>query len=253
MIRSPGRGERQLRITCLQHVSFEGPGNIAHWAATNGHSLETIRLFDGQPLPYTDESDLLVVMGGPMSVHDEAVFDWLAPEKRLIERCLHKDKFVLGVCLGSQMLAESFGGRVYRNRVKEIGWFPIRFRPEAARSGYFAGMPEQMHVLHWHGETYDPPPGCVHLAESAGCLVQAFEHPSALGLQFHLEATHQGLKELIRNCGHEIGTGVYEQSSDQIVAGERLYREAAMSTLFAVMDSIERRIGSGDRYPPTVR
>ena len=146
-----------MLVACLQHVSFEGPGDILRWAATRGHSLKMTHLNEGQALPHTDEFDMLVVMGGPMSVHDEADYAWLAPEKKLIAQCLAKNRFVLGVCLGSQLLADCLGSRVYRNRVREIGWFPIRLRPEASRSPCLAGMPERIDVLHWHGETYDLP------------------------------------------------------------------------------------------------
>ncbi len=230
-----------MLLACLQHVSFEGPGSIARWAAARGHSLKEIHLFEGQALPRTDEFDLLVVMGGPMSIHDEAKYGWLVPEKRLIAQSLNQKKFVLGICLGSQLLADSCGSRVYRNRVREIGWFPIRLRSEVSQSPCFAGVPNRMDVLHWHGETYDLPPGCVHLAESEGCLVQAFEHPFALGLQFHLEATPGGLEELVRNCGHEIGSGPYEQYPEGIVAGEKYHGEAARSALCGILDRIEER------------
>lgn len=231
-----------MRIACLQHVSFEGPGNIATWAATRGHSLRTIQLFQCQPLPRLDNFDLLVVMGGPMSIHDEADHAWLVPEKKLVTQCLEKNRFVMGVCLGSQLLAECLGSRIYRNRVKEIGWFPLRRLAGAGGSAYFAGMPEQMDVLHWHGETYDLPADCIHLADSEGCRVQAFEHPSALGLQFHLEATAEGLKDLIGHCGHEIGAGRYEQTPEKIAAGERLHRETTQAALFGILDGIGQRM-----------
>lgn len=231
-----------MLLACLQHVSFEGPGSIVRWAAARGHLLKEIHLFEGQSLPSTEEFDLLVVMGGPMSIHDEAEYGWLVPEKRLIARSLDQNKFVLGICLGSQLLANSCGSRVYRNRVREIGWFPIRLRPEVSQSPCFAGVPNRMDVLHWHGETYDLPPGCIHLAESEGCLVQAFEHRFALGLQFHLEVTPGGLQELIHRCGHEIGSGPYEQSPEELVAGADRHEDAAQTALFGILDRIEQRI-----------
>jgi GMP synthase (glutamine-hydrolysing) len=237
-------GNKKMLMACLQHVSFEGPGHIARWAASRGHSLRIIRLYEGEALPRADEFDLLVAMGGPMSIHDETDYAWLVPEKRLIAQCLERDKFVLGVCLGSQLLANAFGSRVYRNRVREIGWFPIRWRQEANHSPCLAGITERMNVLHWHGETYDLPPGCVHLAESDGCFIQAFEHSSALGLQFHLELTLEALQDLTRNCGHEIGSGCYEQSPQRIISGESLHGEAARVTLAGILDGIERRIGN---------
>jgi len=229
-----------MRIACLQHVSFEGPGNIERWATGRGHGLRTIRLFEGQSPPRPDDFELLVVMGGPMSVH-EADYPWLIQEKRLIAKCLERNKYILDVCLGSQLLATSLGGPVYRNRVREIGWFPIRWR-EAAASSFFASEPERLHVLHWHGETYDLPSGCDHLAESEGCLVQAFEHPSCLGLQFHLEATPEGLQDMIRHCGSEIGAVPFGQSSERMISDERIYRKAAPKNLFGILDEIEWKL-----------
>jgi GMP synthase (glutamine-hydrolysing) len=231
-----------MRIACTQHVPFEGPGNIAAWAAGRGHDFRIVRLCDGDKLPGIESFDLLVVMGGPMSVHDEGEYEWLRPEKALVAECLKKKKFVLGICLGSQLLAEVLGTTVYRNPVKEIGWFPVRFQPEELGSFCIFGLPGALNVLHWHGETYNLPPGCIHLAKSEGCAVQAFEHPFALGLQFHLEATADGLSELISHCGNEIGNGPYEQPPDTILAGESVHGGPAKAALYAVLDNIERRV-----------
>jgi GMP synthase (glutamine-hydrolysing) len=118
------------------------------------------------------------------------------------------------------LIANALGAAVYRNRNKEIGWFPVRLTPEASRSAYFSHVPEEFHALHWHGETFDLPPGCIHLAASEGCRIQAFEHPSALALQFHLEITEQGLRGLIRECNGEIGSGPFEQREEKLIAGE---------------------------------
>ncbi|HVW07085.1 MAG TPA: type 1 glutamine amidotransferase [Bryobacteraceae bacterium] len=232
-----------MRIACLQHVPFEGPGNIEMWAAERGHPLRIVRLCEGESLPHIDSFDLLVVMGGPMSVHDEAEFPWLRPEKALVAECLKRKKFVLGVCLGSQLLAEVLGTQVYRNRVKEIGWFPIEVH---AQSGSYclSGLPATLDVLHWHGETYNLPPGCIHLAKSEGCAVQAFEHPSAVGLQFHLEATQDGLAALISQCGNEISGGPYEQPAESILSGEKTHASAAKSALYTVLDNVSHRVAS---------
>lgn len=233
-----------MRIACLQHVPFEGPGNIETWAAERGHEFRTIRLHNGERLPDLNSFDLLVVMGGPMSVHDEEEYEWLRPEKALVAQCLKQSKFVLGVCLGSQLLAEVLETPVYRNRVKEIGWFPIQILPEAVGSFSISSLPATLDVLHWHGETYNLPSGCVRLAKSEGCAVQAFEHPCALGLQFHLEATSDGLDALISHCGSEIGSGPYEQAPDAILAGEKTHGSTAKSALYTVLDNISRRVAS---------
>jgi GMP synthase-like glutamine amidotransferase len=96
-----------MQVACLQHAWFEGPGNIARWAATRGHSFSLIHLYKSQPLPCADEIDVLIVMGGPMSVHDDVRYTWLVPEKKLIAQCLTMKKFILGVCLGSQLFGKS--------------------------------------------------------------------------------------------------------------------------------------------------
>lgn len=229
-----------MRIACLQHVAFEGPGAIEHWGRARGHKFAITRLFQEDPLPDRASVDMLVVMGGPMSVHDEAEYPWLSVERRLVESCLGSRKFVLGVCLGSQVLAQCLGAKVYRNAYQEIGWFPIQ--GESADAGsQILKLPEKTQVLHWHGETYDLPAGCRHLASSAGCSIQAFEHPSALGLQFHLETTRPSLQELIRHCADEIGTGPFEQPAEGILAGEREHGDTARSILYATLDNIARR------------
>jgi GMP synthase-like glutamine amidotransferase len=190
-----------MRIRALQHAPHEGPAGIEAWAAARGHVLAVTRLAHGEPLPAVDAFDVLVSMGGPMSANDEATYPWIAEEKRLIRTAIQADRRILGVCLGSQMVASALGKRVYAARGAEIGWFPVRVRPEAARSRAFAGMaPGGIFTpFHWHGETFDLPEGALHLAETDTCPNQAFEiefdggpgrgGALVLALQFHLEAT----------------------------------------------------------------
>ena len=140
-----------MRIHVIQHVAFEGPGAIGEWAQERGHTITVTEQFSGGRLPKLDDFDFLVVMGGPMSANDDARFAWLAREKRLIADALRGQKAILGVCLGAQLVAQALGARVYRSREKEIGWFPVRQAPGAADSRLFAGLPEEMTVLHWHG------------------------------------------------------------------------------------------------------
>ncbi len=207
-----------MRIHYLQHVPFEGPANIAAWVVQRGHVLTGSHLLKGEPLPDLDDFDWLAVMGGFMSVHDEAEFPWLVPEKRLIAQALDRGKRVLGVCLGAQLLADVLGGRVYRAPEKEIGWFPVRRTAESAALLSFRDLPEEFVAFHWHGDTFDLPPGAVRLASSEACLNQAFEFGSALALQFHVESTSESVAALIRNCPDDLGSGRYVQSAEQMVS-----------------------------------
>src|SRR3712207_6761729 len=112
----------KLRIQVFQHVSFEGLGSMESWAASRGHAVACTRFFAGDKPPAPEAYDMLIVMGGPMGVHDEAELPWLKDEKRAMAAALKAGKPMLGVCLGAQLLADVLGARVAKNREREIGW-----------------------------------------------------------------------------------------------------------------------------------
>jgi GMP synthase-like glutamine amidotransferase len=206
-----------MRIAVLQHVPFEGPAAIADWAAARGIAVTVAHLYRDEPLPALADFDMLTVMGGPMSVNDEAEYAWLAPEIALVRDAIGAGKTVLGVCLGAQTIAKSLGAKVYAGKQKEIGWFDVR-RTEAAHP-IFDGLPAAFPALHWHGETFDLPAGAVRLAETDSTPNQAFGVGNrVLGLQFHIEATPVSVAGLLENCADEIGAGPYQQSPDAIRA-----------------------------------
>lgn len=208
-----------MRAHCFQHVPFEGPGSIETWLRAAGHEITTTRLFESPHLPDHDAVDLLVVMGGPMSANDEDAFSWLAAEKRFIRAAAASGKPVLGICLGAQLIASALGARVYRNPVKEIGWFPIRGIASPERTAF--RFPPSIDVFHWHGETFDLPPGAIHLARSDGCAHQAFQFGSAvIGLQFHLETTPASAHEIVAHCRDELTPARYVQSEQEILAAK---------------------------------
>ncbi|HEX4610586.1 MAG TPA: type 1 glutamine amidotransferase [Urbifossiella sp.] len=182
------------------------------WHARSGTSP-----FRDEPLPVPDEFDRLVVMGGPMSVHDEREYPWLTREKALIGQALEGGKSVLGICLGAQLFASVLGTRVYRAREKEIGWFPVRLRPEARRSPASAGWPDSFTPFHWHGETFDLPAGATHLVGTDVCPNQAFEYAGrAVGVQFHLEVAPSGVAELIGGCRADLQGGGFVQPGQEV-------------------------------------
>jgi len=192
-----------MRAHYLQHVSFEGLGSIAPWLESAGYALSSTRFFESPDLPEIEQIDLLVIMGGPMSVNDENMFPWLVQEKRFIRETIETGTPVLGICLGAQLIASAMGAKVFRNPQKEIGWFPVTRVPSSDTSAFL--FPESAMVFHWHGETFDLPSGAVHLARSQGCENQAFQiGESVIGLQFHLETTPESVRELISHCRDEL-------------------------------------------------
>src|ERR1019366_3931236 len=118
-----------MRLHYLQHVPFEGPGKIEEWAAKANHTVKASRLYANDSLPAAESFDMLVVMGGPMGANEDARYRWMKGEKLLIELAIEKEKKVLGICLGAQLIARVLGAKVYANGEKEIGWFPIELDP----------------------------------------------------------------------------------------------------------------------------
>jgi GMP synthase-like glutamine amidotransferase len=206
-----------MRAHVFEHVSFEGPGSISHWLKDAGYEITYTRFLNSADLPALESIDLLVVMGGPMSVNDEDQYPWLAWEKKFICEMIRLGKPVLGICLGAQLIASAAGARVYPNPAKEIGWFPVQGLSSEDRSVF--SFPQSLDVFHWHGETFDLPPGAVRIAQSNGCKNQAFQlGRSAIGLQFHLETTPETAREIVVNCRDELTPSQYVQTEDEILS-----------------------------------
>jgi GMP synthase-like glutamine amidotransferase len=204
-----------MRVHVLQHLPFEDLGNIAPNLKSRGACISHTHFFENARLPALDGLDLIIVMGGSMSVNDEPEFAWLKPEKQFIRDAIDRNISVLGVCLGAQLIASALGARVYANPYKEIGWFPVR--GTQFTEGTFS-FPRECLVFHWHGETFDLPDGAVRLAESDGCRNQAFQiKRNVIGLQFHLETTQENASALVQNFRDELLPQPYVQSESEIL------------------------------------
>jgi GMP synthase (glutamine-hydrolysing) len=215
-----------MRIHYLQHVPFEGLGSIAAWATANHHDVSSTRFFLDDPLPNLNDLDWLVLMGGPMGVHDEALYPWLASEKRFIGEAIEGGKVVLGICLGAQLIADVLGARVFPNRHKEIGWFPIEMGDESQGTPLFRDFPQRFEVFHWHGDTFDLPAGALPIARSAACENQGFVfRDRVVALQFHLETTRAGAEELIAHCSEELVDAPFIQTPRAMLANEARFGE----------------------------
>ncbi len=194
-----------MQILAFQHELFEGLGAMAPWFAARGVTVQMAQQFLPEPvvLPEPACLDLLIVLGGPMSVHDTAQYSWLLAEKAYIRACLDLGKPVLGICLGAQLIAEQLGAVVQKNTQPEIGWWPIDWTP-AARQIWPDAVPAST-VFHWHGDTFGLPVGAELLAKSAACAHQGFVlGQNVVGLQCHLEMTAATVEDLIEHGSDEL-------------------------------------------------
>lgn len=179
-----------MRVHWLQHADHEDLGCIGPWLAAQGAIVSMTRLHAGQSLPAADEFDWLIVLGGPMNIYEHEAHPWLVAEKLLIRDAIDRGRTVLGICLGSQLIADVLGGVVTRNAHSEIGWFDVALNSSGRRQPLFADWPDRFLAFHWHGDTFAIPPGAENLMSSEACAHQGFIwNERVMGLQFHLEVT----------------------------------------------------------------
>ena len=224
-----------MRLHVFQHVPHETPAAIGDWARERGHSMSFTHLYAGESLPSLEEFDLLAVMGGPMNIYQDRDYPWLKSERRFLEQAVAANKKMVGACLGSQLIADALGARVMQNPEIEIGWFPIRFSNEARIR--FPQLPETQLSLHWHGDTFELPPGAFRLAESEACANQGYWFDDrVLGLQFHPEITPEALESWCRIDPPP--TGRYTQTPTQILAQPPERYSLSHQTLFTLLDEL---------------
>lgn len=191
-------------VLIIRHVPHEGPGTIGDALDRREMAYQMLDAFHERRLNF-DASQYcgLVVMGGPMNVDETDAFPFLADEVKWIQTAIERKMPVLGVCLGSQLLAKALGSRVYKNRIKEIGWYDLELLPAATDDPLFRGIASPLTVFQWHGDTFDLPSGAVQLARSPQCENQAFRFgASAYGFQFHLEVTAEIVSEWLCETGN---------------------------------------------------
>lgn len=236
-----------MKIHYFQHSPSEGLGEIAEWARRKGHSVTSTHFYRGERPPPLDDLDWLILMGGPMNIYEHRNHPWLVEEKQFLARSIAKGKTVLGICLGAQLIADTLGGKVFQNPEIEIGWFPVRFDPNATNPSpggkaisAFAGIAADLIPLHWHGDTFSLPPGAVNVAESNGCRHQAFAAGErVVGLQFHLEVGPADVAAFLEGEPEDLGKGRFIQTKAEILAEATAHLPKAHAALESMLDALE--------------
>lgn len=214
---------KTLKIHYFQHVPFEGIGHIETWANKNGHQLSHTKFYENEALPNLEDIDWLIIMGGPMGVYDESEYPWLASELRFIKKAIEAGKIVIGFCLGGQLIAHTLGGKVTKNKYKEIGWYPISFSDAAIETSIFEGV-RDIPVFHWHNDTFEIPVGGTLIASNEACTNQAFMYSERVfAFQFHMETEFASLRGMIKNCQADYEQeGKFIQQAPEMVAKENI-------------------------------
>jgi GMP synthase-like glutamine amidotransferase len=234
-----------MRVHYLQHVPFEGLGAIEKFCKEKELQLSCTRLFAGGSLPASDSFDWLIIMGGPMGIHDHDEYPWLVDEKTFIRQAIEAGKIVLGICLGAQLIADVLGAKVYFSGHREIGWFEIIRSSGVGKTILAQALPKRAEVFHWHGDTFELPDGAVRLARSEACTNQGFIWDNrVVALQFHLETTMESAAGLVKNCRNELDGSRFVQSKEEILADRSRFSQLNQ-ILFAVLDALEQQHSPG--------
>lgn len=202
-----------------------------------------MKLWKGERIPEPRSFHLLILMGGPMSVHDEDAYSFLLEEKQFVRRWVTEGKPTLGICLGAQLIADCLGGRVYRGDKEELGWYELMVTEEGKNDSFLREFPPRFPVFQWHGETFDLPDGTILLASAQEYPHQAFRFKDlTYAFQFHLEITAEMMETWLK------GNGVAKGKKQEINAAQHLHlpviHKLCRSFMQPFLESIEQQTGA---------
>lgn len=224
-----------METLVIQNIECEPLGTI-ETSAPQGVDFTYARPFLGEALPVSlDGWEALIILGGPMAVYESDANPHLLDELGLIEEAIVEDIPTLGICLGSQLIAQAAGGSVYPGSVREAGWGSVELTGAGRQDRLFAGLAQELPVFQLHGDTFDLPSGATVLAGNDNYPNQAFRiGGSVYGLQFHVEVTAGLVREW---------AGIY----DEYISGAGVSPESILTDLDAkcsALDPVARQVSS---------
>ena len=236
-----------MKVHFVLHETFEVPGAYLKWAQERGHQVTTTKVYENEALPETvDEIDFLIVMGGPQSPdEDREAFPYYDPqaEIELIQKAIEADRYIVGVCLGAQLLSVAYGAKYEHSPEREIGVYPITLTEAGLKDNHVKVLGPTLNTGHWHGDMPGLTEDAVVLATSQGCPRQIIRFsPKHYAFQAHLEFDPEAVDLLIVAEGEEV---LDEQRSKlnfvQNPQDIRAYDYREMNTkLYAFLDSLTK-------------
>jgi GMP synthase (glutamine-hydrolysing) len=234
-----------MKVHIILHESFEAPGAIETWAKNCNHEISYTHLYLGDVLPKNSQNiDFLIVMGGPQSpatTQEESAHFNALQEIAFIKDAIDRDKFVLGVCLGAQLIGEAFGAEFEHSPNKEIGVFDLHITEEGKQDSIFSTFSDTFSVGHWHGDMPGLTKESAVLATSEGCPRQIVRYsPKIYGFQCHFEFTDKSIEGMIKNCAHELDDSFpYIQNAEEL---RKNNYEPINELLFTFLDKLTTQI-----------
>ena len=234
-----------MRVHFILHETFEVPGAYLKWAQERGHQVTTTKVYEKELLPETiDGIDFLIVMGGPQSPdEDREAFPYYDPKSELafMKEAIAADIYIVGVCLGAQLLSVAYGAEYEHSPEREIGVFPITLTEAGLKDEHVKVLGPTLNTGHWHGDMPGLTEDAVVLATSQGCPRQIIRFSSRhYAFQAHLELDPEAVELLIAADGEDV---IEEQSSKltfvQNPQAIRAYDYREMNAkLYAFLDSL---------------
>lgn len=208
-----------MKVHAIIHAPFEKLGAIEAWVNKKGYTLTSTHTYQGEKLPTVSDFDFLIVMGGPQSPLELDKYPYLRDEINLTKQAIQNHKAILGICLGAQIIGESYGATTERSPNKEVGVFSLKLTSEGRRDPIFKTFPEAFDVMHWHNDMPGITSTAVLLASSEGCPRQVIRYSDRVyGLQCHMEMTIDLIQGMLEHCPGDLNPSQYTQTGEAMLA-----------------------------------